>query len=113
MFVVVRLSNTDALACRWEPWCLVNTGTMSKRWRKLVLISVCHISSLVSWILRELCVYSNRVFLCKQTCREECVCVCCTDLNVLTRSFRSVEMSLMVRRRGPTMFLRLHRAEMR
>lgn len=33
--------------------------------------------------------------------------MCCTDLNVRTRLFRSVEMLFMVRRRGPTMFLRL------
>lgn len=35
------------------------------------------------------------------------MCVCVTDLNVRTRLFRSVEMSFMVRRKGPTMFLRL------
>lgn len=38
------------------------------------------------------------------------MCAClfyCTDLNVRTRLFRSVEMLFMVRRRGPTMFLRL------
>lgn len=39
------------------------------------------------------------------------VVVCWTDLNVLTSLFRSVEMSFMVRRSGPTMFLRLHNTE--
>lgn len=39
--------------------------------------------------------------------RRVCICVSCTDLNVLTSLFRSVEKSLMLRRRGPTMFLRL------
>lgn len=29
------LSNTDTLACRWEPWCLVNTGMMSKKMAKI------------------------------------------------------------------------------
>ena len=40
------------------------------------------------------------------------VCVNCTDLNVLTRLFKSVETSLMLRPRGPTMFLRLHIRQM-
>lgn len=43
--------------------------------------------------------------------RERSVYLCCTDLNVLTRLFRSVETSLMLRRRGPMMFLRLHDTE--
>lgn len=38
---------------------------------------------------------------------ELCAYVQVTHLNVLTRSFKSVEMSLMVRCSGPTMLLRL------
>lgn len=53
------------------------------------------------------CVIFNQAHLQIGGCACVCVSVYCTDLNVRTRLFRSVEMLFMVRRRGPAMFLRL------